>query len=174
MAETRGARRTASVGGRKTVGKKAGASGNAALREESFFRFALDKANDIIVVIQDGKYAYVNDKFLTLFGGTREDFLGKPFGGYIHEDDRPAVFDYHRRRQEGKSVPPVYEARLRKADRNYMLGEISAMNIEYEGRNASLAYIRDVTERKQVETALRENSQRYINLLQSVTDIIIV
>ncbi len=138
------------------------------------YRRALDKADDLTVIIQDGKYVYVNDRHLSLFGRSRQDLIGSPLGGFIHEEDRPRVMEYQRLRQEGKAAPSMYEVRLTMLDGSVMHGEVSAMDIEFEGRGASLAFVRDVTERKRIETALRESRHQFNRMMDSVSDIIMV
>ncbi|PKN35059.1 MAG: hypothetical protein CVU61_05160 [Deltaproteobacteria bacterium HGW-Deltaproteobacteria-19] len=150
-------------------------SGTGTHAEHScIYRTALDKANDITLIAQDGKYAYVNDRFLELFGGNRQELRNMSFGAFIHEEDRPRVMEYHRLRQEGKAAPSIYEVRLNMPDGSAMCGEVSAMDITFEGKNASLAFIRDITERKRIENALRESRDQFNRVMDSVSDIIIV
>ncbi|NPU84070.1 MAG: PAS domain S-box protein [Syntrophaceae bacterium] len=149
-------------------------SGSALAPPPSFFQMILDKANDVSLIVQEGKYVYVNDKFAQLFGGSREEAVQRPFGAFIHPDDRPMVMEYHRLRREGKPAPAVYEVRLRMQDGSVMHGEVSAIDIEYEGRKASLAFIRDITVRKRIETELRESRDQFNRVMDSVSDIIIV
>lgn len=138
------------------------------------YRRALDRADDLTVIIQDGKYVYVNDRHLDLFGRSRQDLIGAPLGEFIHQEDRPRVREYQRLRQEGKAVPSIYEVRLTLPDGSVMDGEVSAMDIEYEGRSASLAFVRDITERKRIEAALRESRDQFNRMMDSVSDIIMV
>jgi len=138
------------------------------------YRRALDKADDLTVIIQDGKYVYVNDRHLNLFGRGPQDLIGLPLGGFIHEEDRPRVMEYQRLRQEGKAAPSIYDIRLTMPDGSVRDGEVSAMDIEYEGRGASLAFVRDITERKRIEAALRESRDQFNRMMDSVSDIIIV
>ena len=50
--------------------------------------------------------------------------------------------------------------------------EVSATRIVYQGTEVSLAFLRDVTDRKRSEEALKESEAKYRNLFESAHDAI--
>ncbi len=123
------------------------------LREsEETYRTAVERANDGIAIIQDGRFKYVNPRLAEIAGHSVEVLIGSPFDEYIHPDDRAKVIRRYERRMAGDEVEPVYEAKLGRGDGVYV--EINAGLTTYRGRLADLAIVRDVTARKQVEAAL--------------------
>jgi len=88
-----------------------------ALREsEEKFRSLVERANDGMVIIQDGLVKYANPKSAELWGGTVEELIGTHFTEYVHPDDRPKVIERYNRRMAGEDVKPVYDFAIRTRD----------------------------------------------------------
>ena len=91
-----------------------------------------------------------------MFGWDRsEDVIGKGLELFIHPDDLERIREYGSRRQAGEEVPSRYEFKGTRRDGESVLGEVSVARIMYHGEPASLGYIRDITERRKGEEALR-------------------
>ncbi|MFA6412301.1 MAG: PAS domain S-box protein [Syntrophales bacterium] len=143
----------------------------AALREsEELYRTALEQSNDGVVIIRGGFYLYFNPIFLATLGRRAEELLGKSFGNFIHPDDRAMVREYHLKRQQGQPAPTRYELRVLKPDASIVYLDISTVEIIYQGEKAVLAYVKDITARKQSERSLRESEERYRTILEGIED----
>ncbi|HAJ27530.1 MAG TPA: hypothetical protein DCG53_09860, partial [Syntrophus sp. (in: bacteria)] len=143
----------------------------AALREsEELYRTALEKSNDGVVIIRGGFYLYFNPTFLATIDRKAEEVLGKSFGDFIHPADRDRVREYHQKRQQGHPAPTRYELRVLKPDSSLIYLDISTVEIIYQGEKAVLAYVKDITERKQSERTLRESEERYRTILEGIED----
>jgi len=139
------------------------------LREsEEMYRNVVERANDGIAIIQDRRLKYVNPRLAEILGCSVSDLIGSLFERYIHPADRAKVVDRYERRMTGMKVKPVYEAKLRRPDSDLVHVEINAGVTSYRGKPADLAVVRDVTKRKQVETALREHT-RELEALQEIS-----
>jgi two-component system CheB/CheR fusion protein len=97
-------------------------------------------ADGMIVVLGDGTIAYANPAATTLLGRTAEDLAGQVFGmpivaGAATEVDIPR---------------PGGESRV---------AELRVVVTEWEGHQALLASLHDVTERKQMEEELRRQAE---------------
>ena len=138
-----------------------------ALREsEEKYRTVVEKANEAIVIAQDGKLAYVNPKLAAVMGVTIEELTGMPFVELIHPDDRAMVMDCYRRRLDGEDVPDCYEFRVMGREHELIWFYISAQKILWNGRPATLNLLTDITERKRAEEALRESETMFRNLFE--------
>jgi PAS domain S-box-containing protein len=130
----------------------------AALREsEERYRIAIENSNDGVAIVQGNRYAYVNQKFLDMFGYDRPKSLnGKKLLITVHPEDRARVTALNRKRQRDEPVPSRYEFKGLRRDGTVIYVEASATRIVYRGKPATLAYLRDTTGRKQAEEELRQ------------------
>ncbi|MBL7136335.1 MAG: PAS domain S-box protein, partial [Candidatus Marinimicrobia bacterium] len=137
-----------------------------ALREsEEKYRSLVEHANDGITIIQDSVVKFANTRLVEMWGGTVEEVLETPFANHIHPDQLPAMVERYQQRIAGEDIPPMYETVLLRSDGSKVYVEISAGVIAYLGKPADLVMVRDITERKQVEEALRESEARYRSLV---------
>jgi len=129
-----------------------------ALREsEERYRIAIEHSNDGVAIVKGDQHVFVNRKFVDMFGyDDPEELLGKDVFVTIHPDDKDMVVAMNRERQEGREVPSRYEFRgIRKGGETIFI-EVSATKITYGGEPTTLAYLRDVTQRKRSEEELRQ------------------
>ena len=138
-----------------------------ALREsEEKYRNLVERANDGIVIIQDGQVRYANARVLELWGGTAEQVLGTPFTDYIAPAFLAVVVERYHRRIAGEPVAPMFEAVLRRKDGTPVYAELNAGLVTFDGKPADLVIIRDLTERKRAEEKLRESEELYRDLVE--------
>lgn len=129
-----------------------------ALREsEKQYRLVVENANDAIFIAQDGKIKFPNPRTLEILGLPEELPDGIPFADFIHPEDRERIVDLHRRRMSGEEhLPTNYSFRLiNKAGREYALQQ-NIVKINWEGRTATLNFVRDITDQMNLEASLRQ------------------
>lgn len=124
---------------------------------EEKYEYIVEKSNDGIVIMQDGELKFANGVTELMTGYKREEVIGQPFLDFIAAEDRDLVLERYRSRIQGEHIPSRYEIRLLKKDGSKMHVEINASLIEYEGKLADMALIRDITDRKLMEEELRES-----------------
>ena len=147
-----------------------------ALRESELkYRTLIERANDGIVVIQDNIVKICNHYITEFWGeGTIDQMVGRNFTDFIHPDALPDVVNRYNRRMAGESVPSIYESILKRRDGSRFFAELNAGIISYEGRPADLIIVRDINERKNAESKLRESDLRLRLILDNTEDLIIV
>ena len=148
----------------------------AQLREsEERYRVAIENSNDGVALVRGDRHIYVNRKFLEIFGyRTPEEVVGKTHYLTVHPDDREKVVSYNRRRQAGEAVPDRYEFKGIRKDGTPIYLEASVAGITYRGEPASLAYLRDITQRKHAERALQESETKFRLLFEKSADPILL
>ncbi|HQE81199.1 MAG TPA: PAS domain S-box protein, partial [Syntrophorhabdaceae bacterium] len=129
-----------------------------ALREsEERYRVAIESSNDGIAIIKGNYHLFVNRRFVEIFGyDSPEDIVGKPVTYLVHHEDKAMVEDINRKRQEGVKVPSRYEFRGVKKDGEIVFIEVSAAPISFYGESMTLAFLRDVSDRKRLEAQLMQ------------------
>jgi two-component system, sensor histidine kinase and response regulator len=124
--------------------------------DSKHYELLVKNVTECIAVVQDGKLVYANPRVEQLSGLSQEQLLTTPFITSIHAEDRPMVIDNHVRRLRGEEVQQHYQFRLV----NQQTGqsswvELSAVMIDWEGKPATLSFMTDITERRQLEESLR-------------------
>ncbi len=100
-------------------------------------------------------------------GYTTSEYLGKPFINFVSPEYRELVIERYKKRLAGEAVPSRYETELITKDNKSLPVEINASIIEYEGKPADMAIIRDISERKQAEEKIKESEAFSTSLLQN-------
>jgi diguanylate cyclase (GGDEF)-like protein/PAS domain S-box-containing protein len=109
-----------------------------------------------VAIIQGNRHLLVNRRFVEIFGyDSPAELEGLPIDRTIHPEDRERVAEFNRKRQAGEEVPKRYEFQGLRKDGKTIFAEVSAARTNFRGEVVSLVFIRDITERRQVEEKIR-------------------
>ncbi len=142
------------------------------LREsEVRFRTLVESAPDAIFVQSAGRFTYLNSAACSLFGASRpEDLVGKEFMERIAPEYRDKIRARIRlQRESGEPAAPMEQSYLR-LDGSQVPVETTAVPIRYQGEDAHIVFIRDITARKQAE-AYREMGREILQILNEPGDL---
>jgi PAS domain S-box-containing protein len=123
--------------------------------DERFRSIVLWSPDAIIVTDVEGKIEYMNPTAEKVFNRKLESFVGKDFGLAI---------------VNGEST----EIDIVRPGKDTGVGEMYVVETEWLGEKAHLITIRDITDRKKAEEALRESENKYRLLANNVHDVIFV
>lgn len=123
----------------------------ALIESERRYSTIVEKGNDGIIIIQDGELKFANQKATEITGFPLVEVIGKMFTDFISPAFKKPVLAVYKKRMKGEKVPDKYEIEILSKDGKVIPAEISASLIEYQGKPADLAIIRDITERKKSE-----------------------
>jgi PAS domain S-box-containing protein len=123
-------------------------------RSEEKYRSVVKNANEGINVAQDGVLKLVNPKILEYTGCSEQEMQSQPFVNFVHPHDRNMVFEHHRKVLSGEKKPAVFTYRIIDKDGRTRWIENNGVLINWEGRPATLNFMGDITDRRQMEDAL--------------------
>jgi len=129
------------------------------LESEEKYRLLIENANDAIFIAQDGIVKFPNPRTLETVGYSAEELAKIPFINLIHPEDRDMVIDRHIRRLEGEDLPSTYSFRVINKEGEQLWGQLSTVRIDWEGRPATLNFLRDITRQKRLEAQLGQSQK---------------
>jgi PAS domain S-box-containing protein len=140
---------------------------------EERYRTLFEQSRDAIVITRDGRVVNANQSALDLFGYTREQALGLDVGEvYFNIEDRGPI----RAELEKRGSVKDFELHLRKKDGTgiYCLMTATLRNVEDGNSYETQGILRDITEHKRAEEALRQSEERYRSLFEQSRDAIVI
>lgn len=147
---------------------------NELMKSEEMYRSFMEESRDAVTVNTQGKFVYVNPSFIELVGYSEQELINSSIFDVIAPKYVKLVKNRTRRRQEGESALPQYEIELKRKDGTQVPVEFNISLIEYEGKQASLTFIRDISARKKTEFELEKTEIRTQKLIELSSDAIIV
>jgi len=135
----------------------------AALREtqERYVRLA-EAAFDGIAVFEDGVLVEANERFARMMGYEMLEILGKKNLELATPQSADLILS-----QQRSSGEIFHELVGKRKDGSTFPAEVHGVQVPSHGKLIRVAAIRDITERKQAEQALRESQRRFHRLAQA-------
>ncbi|MDD1730021.1 MAG: PAS domain S-box protein [Methanospirillum sp.] len=135
--------------------------------------FLLDPDAIVISDLQSGKIIEVNEQLSRNMGYTTDELIGKStleVGIWSTPETRDIFIDQIQKKGTVKSFETVVYSKSGRA----MFVSISAELLTMEGKSLLISSIRDITERKQHEIALKESEEKYRSVVEQARDGIII
>ncbi|MBO0859612.1 MAG: PAS domain S-box protein [Chloracidobacterium sp.] len=143
-----------------------------AIREsEERFAKAFGASPDGLVIsrIADGLILEVNDNFAALTGYDRDEMVGKrttDLDLYVDSEDRTRMVNILKEQNYVRD----YEFEVKRKSGDKRMISLSAEPLELHGEHCWLTIVRDITESKQTEAALRESEERFSKAFRASPD----
>ncbi len=136
------------------------------LREsEEYYRTLVETSPDAIIIVDGGgRVTFASQKTIEMFGlPERTSLPGISIMDFVEPAEVPKVQERMVEILSGRSLPEIREYRLQRHDHRPFWADISSAPLrDSAGRSIGLLLIcRDISERKKIETALRESEEKY-------------
>ena len=134
------------------------------------YRRLVDLSPDGIVVHQGGRLVYANGTAINLIGArTADEVIGRSIIDFVHPESLGPTLERIAKLSEDAPVSEPAEATLQRIDGGQWTVESVSVLTRWEGEDAFQVILRDLTDRKRAEAALRYQA----NLVAHVSDAII-
>jgi len=142
--------------------------------EERFRRIVETAQEGIWVLNAEAKTVYANQRIAEMLGYNVHEMLGRPLFAFMDEAAREEAVGYFARRKQG--IQEKHDFRFCKKDGEHLWAIVSASPMLDEQGNflGAFGMLTDITERKQVEEALRKSEARFRTLVQYSSDILTI
>ena len=143
-----------------------------ALREsEERYRSLVELSPEAIIVHSEGEVVYANTAAAELFGASGpEEVIGSMALDFVHPDYREIVTARVIRTLESGEPAPLLEEKYVRLDGSVLDVEVAGAPVHYLGKPAIQVVLRDISERKRAEEALRASEERYRAVVERTTD----
>ena len=132
------------------------------------YRLLSENATDIIWLLRpDGKIVEVNQAAVESYGYSREELLTMNVRELPEPSTLPLLAEHLKQANDGGSN---FETLHRRKDGTVFPVEVNTSSADFGGEHLIMGIVRDITERKRIETDLRESEERLRLILESVTD----
>jgi PAS domain S-box-containing protein len=143
---------------------------NALRASEARYRDLVELSPNGVFVNRAGRIEFVNRAALALFGAERaEQLVGKSPFELFHPDFHRIMRERLALLQKGGTAPPVLE-RIVRLDGTLRDVEVTAAPFQDDRGTAFQVVLRDVTDERRKEAALRDSEQRFRAIFDGATD----
>jgi len=144
------------------------------VEQENFKNIVNAQFEAIVILDWKGKILFVNDATLK-FGKykSREEIVGKNGFSIIHPDSRLSMIKDLANTHLGKGGY-LNEYKFIDSEGNTIYAESLGGLINYEGEKRAFVTLRDITEKKKTEEALKTSQEKYVKLFESLGEGIVM
>lgn len=118
---------------------------------EERYRLIVEKSHDGIEICQDDRIIFCNARFAEMLGYTVDEMKNIPFSQIFTEEAFRDLDDRWAQREAGQLLPHFYETTFYRKDHSVINVQVSYEIIDYRGKPATFATIRDITAQKQAQ-----------------------
>ncbi len=147
-----------------------------ALKEsEERYRSLVENSLSAIILYRQEEILFANKPFFDIFGYKREELQSLVVDDIIAPEMAAEVAEHRRRRLAGEiEQASVYESKGKRKGGEIFDMEISVCVVSYQGERYCMAFLSDISKRKQVEEALWESEEKYRTLFEDSRDAIYI
>ncbi len=148
-----------------------------ALREsEERYRIVMENINDAVFICKlDGHLKYMSPSMIRMTGYSVDEMLDAHYLHYVHPDFRKLSLDLYKKQvQENIEVTEHEYLFIAKDGGIIWVGQTARMVKNNKGEIEFFGVMRDISERKAAEEALRKSEERYQQLMENINDAVFI
>jgi len=138
---------------------------------DNYYKTIIEKINDGVVMIKNGKIVYANVYAEKSLGYNSGDIVDSNFLEFVDSRSKKEVAENYKKTIAGEETY-TYEAELIKKDGSLMPTEIHAQLVSYNGESVVAAIIRNIEARKKAEEIFHLQEERFFAVTENTPDII--
>ena len=127
------------------------------------YQAMIESAPEAIIVHWGGRFLYVNAFAAKRLAVPVNELIGHPIMEFVHPESVPEVLKRLQALATGGEPGPPLEVKFVSREGTVIPTEVVSVRILYDGKDAILGLIRDISKRLEAERALRESEERFGN-----------
>ncbi len=143
---------------------------SALVESEEKYRHVVERANDGIAIVQEGKVKYANPALARMLGYEYMEEIDQQFSKYIHPRMLSKLREIYIKRMAGEPVPAIYDTLMIGKESNEVAVEVNSGLIDFSGEPAALIIVRDVDERRKIERRLEESERKFRSVVENAQE----
>ena len=143
-------------------------------KSEEKYRALVDHMREGYMVVRGNRIRFANRRYAEVIGIPVEKLIGQNFWRFLAPESQEQARQTYETLTGGGKVPPIQEYVYLTEDGQRIPIEISIREVIYEGKPSYALVLRDITERKQAEEALRESEEKLRLIFESINDAVAV
>jgi diguanylate cyclase (GGDEF)-like protein/PAS domain S-box-containing protein len=125
------------------------------MEAEAKYRSLIENSLVGVYILQDGKIVYVNPRLCEMSGYRFDELYGLGINDFIYHEDLPLVNENILKRFNNETGSVTYEYRAIRKDKSVITLELFGSKIVYNGRDAIIGTVIDITERNNNEKMIK-------------------
>ena len=118
---------------------------------EARYRNLVEQATELIAVLQDGKWVFVNQAIRGGLGWEPDEVIGRGPEAFFHPDDVANLTERYQGRSSSQTHSHIQPCRVYTIQGELKWMELALRVVDWEGRPALQVFFRDITARKLAE-----------------------
>lgn len=140
----------------------------ASRESEERYRSLVEESFDGIFVRKGAQIVFANTRLYEMLGYDEGELEGLTHWLIYHPDYQEAARWRAAARAAGASLDPQHEVRLQRKDGSSLEAEIRARVITLGSHSGMQVWVRDISDRKRAEEALRESEEKYRTIIENI------
>lgn len=123
-------------------------------QSEEKYRNVVDNLTEMVVVIVDWRFVFANAACFHIMGVPPDELIGREFLDFVAKEDQKMVAEHYSKRIAASNSTNTYEFRLKDMNDQTIWVANSARLVNWEGKDAVLSVLNNITPRVQAEQDL--------------------